>query len=119
MDPEDLVYDILQGMGEKTKEQTKDQQEASEIQVTLQQVLNEPMDLDEMICRSICTIENDELRKRLANQIILVGGPCKSHKMIEMLEQTVISKMQARFDETIERVEVILCNIQQQQAYLL
>lgn len=39
--------------------------------------------------------------------------------MIEMLEQSVISKMQARFDDTIERVEVILCNIQQQQSYLI
>ena len=77
------------------------------------------MDLDEMICRSIMTIENDELRKRLANQIILVGGPCKSNKMIEMLEQSVISKMHAKFDTSIERCEVILCNIQQQQAYLL
>lgn len=64
-----------------------------------------------MICRSICAIESEELRKRLANQIILVGGPCKSPKMIECLEQAVISKMQARFDETIDRCEVILCNI--------
>lgn len=72
-----------------------------------------------MICRSICSIENQELRKRLANSIILAGGPCKSYKMIEMLEQSVISKMTARFDDSIERVEVILCNIQQQQAYLL
>jgi actin-related protein len=44
------------------------------------------MDLDEMICRSICSIESEELRKRLANQIILVGGPAKSPKMIETLE---------------------------------
>ena len=37
MDPEDLVYDILQGMGDKDKttQMAKDQQEANEIQVTL------------------------------------------------------------------------------------
>ena len=77
------------------------------------------MDLDEMICRSICSIDSQDLRRRLANQIILTGGPCKTKKMIEVLEEAVISKMQARFDDTIERVEVILCNIQQQQVYLL
>jgi actin-related protein len=69
------------------------------------------MDVDEMICRSICSIESQDLRKRLANQIVLVGGPCRSPKIIEILEQACISKMQARFDDTIERVEVILCNI--------
>ena len=58
-DMEDIIYDILQGMGNAS--QSKDQssiQEANEIQVTLQQVLNEPMDVDEMICRSICSIES-------------------------------------------------------------
>jgi actin-related protein len=45
------------------------------------------MDLDEMICRSICSVENQELRKKLATQIILVGGPCKAKKMIETLEE--------------------------------
>jgi hypothetical protein len=42
----------------------------------------------------------------------LAGGPSKSQKFIELLEQSVISKMTARFDDTIERVEVILCNVQ-------
>mmetsp|Transcript_10274 Transcript_10274/g.15636 ORF Transcript_10274/g.15636 Transcript_10274/m.15636 type:complete len:161 (+) Transcript_10274:1620-2102(+) len=77
------------------------------------------MDLDEMICRSICTIECQDLRNRLANAIILVGGPSKSHKMIEMVEEAVISRMKSMYDETIERVEVVLCNIQQLAAHLL
>jgi len=71
------------------------------------------MDLDEMICRSICAIENPDLRKSLANNIILAGGPSKSQKFIETLEQSVMTKMLG-FDDTIERVEVILCNVQQQ-----
>jgi hypothetical protein len=66
VDPEDIIYDILQSMGNGQKDNST-LQEANEIQVTLQQVLNEPMDVDEMICRSICSIESQELRKRLAN----------------------------------------------------
>lgn len=87
IDPEDVVYDILQSMGNTA--QTKDVasvQEANDIQVTLQQVMNEPMDVDEMICRSICSIESPELRKRLSNNIVLVGGVCRVPKIIEILE---------------------------------
>lgn len=104
LDPEDLIYDILQSMGTQTKDHAEGEQ------INLQQVLNEPMDLDEMICRSICAIENPELRKSLANNIILAGGPAKSQKFIETLEQSVMTKMLG-FDDTIERVEVILCNV--------
>ena len=46
-------------MNDKNQQQAKDLQEANEIQVTMQQALNEPIDLDEMICRSIMTIDND------------------------------------------------------------
>lgn len=81
-----------------TDQQKREVQDAQEVQVNVQQVYNEPMDLDEMVCRSLCSIENPELRKRLANLIILVGGPCRTNKMIEVFEQTIISKMHAQFD---------------------
>ena len=35
----------------------------------------------------------------------------KSKKIIETLEEQVISKMKSLFDDTIERVEVVLCNL--------
>jgi hypothetical protein len=40
----------------------KDLQEASLINVNLYDVQNEVMDIDEMVCRSIFSVENQELR---------------------------------------------------------
>ena len=39
--------------------------------------------------------------------------------MIESMEEQVLNKMKSVFDETIERVEVVLCNIQHLQSHLL
>jgi actin-related protein len=44
------------------------------------------MDLDEMVCRSICSFDNLDQRKRFATSIILVGGPFKAKRMIEVFE---------------------------------
>ena len=35
-------------------------------EVSAHQAMQEAMDLDEIICRSICSVENPETRKRLA-----------------------------------------------------
>ena len=76
--------------------------------------MQEAMDLDEIICRSICTVDNTETRKRLAAQIILVGGVAKSDKFVEWLEDNVFLKIrERRFDESINSVEVQLVNLQQ------
>ena len=69
--------------------------------------MQEAMDLDEIICRSICSVENTETRKRLAAQIILVGGVAKTDKFVEWLEDNVFLKIrERRFDEAINSVEV-------------
>ena len=60
--------------------------------VSQYQKMQEPMDLDEMICRSICTIENAETRKRLANSIIVIGGVAKTRKLTDSLEEAVMDR---------------------------
>lgn len=50
------------------------------------------MDLDEMICKSICSIDNQEIRRKMANQIILVGGVTKTKKFIDSLEEAVMDR---------------------------
>lgn len=69
------------------------------------------MDLDEMICRSICTIDNLDIRKKLANQIILIGGGSKIRKITDSLEEAVMDRFTSGFDNTIERVNVELYNV--------
>lgn len=65
-------------------------------------VMQEAMNLEEMICRSICSIDNSETRKRLASQIILVGGVVKTDKFFEWLEETVFLKIrEPHFDDSI------------------
>ncbi len=71
------------------------------------------MDLDEMICRSICTIENSDIRKKLANSIILIGGGSKIRKFTDSLEEAVMDRFTTGFDNTIERVNVEVYNVQQ------
>ena len=76
------------------------------------------MDLDEMICRSICTIENPDVRKKLANSIVLIGGVSKTRKISDSVEEAVMDRFISGFDNTIERVNVELVNIQQNAQYL-
>lgn len=72
------------------------------------------MDLDEMICRSICSVESADTRKKLASQIILVGGVAKTDKLVERLVQEVENRFQEpHFDDSIENIEVLLVNLQQ------
>ena len=60
------------------------------------------MNLDEMICRSICSVDNSETTKRLASQIILVGEVAKIDKFFEWLEETVFLKIrEPKFDDSI------------------
>jgi len=74
------------------------------------------MDLDEIICQSICAVESADMRKRLASQIVLVGGVAKSEKLVDWLEDNIFNKIRsADFDDSIECVEIIMVNLQQQQ----
>jgi actin-related protein len=64
-----------------------------------------------MICKSICSNENAEQRKRLANTIILVGGTTKIASFVDTLEDSLINRFSMPgYDQEIDRVEVILIN---------
>lgn len=81
---------------------------------------DEAMDLDEMICRSICAVDSVDVRKRLASQIVLCGGGAKTAGLVEWLEDTVFAKIrEKRFDDSIESVEVLLVNLQHQQQVII
>lgn len=72
----------------------------------------DPVDLDEMICKSICTIENPDVRKKLANSIVLIGGVSKTRKFTDSLEEAVMDRFTSGYDNSIERVNVELYNVQ-------
>lgn len=76
------------------------------------QKMNEPMDLDEMICRSICSTESGDIRKKMANSIILIGGMSKVRKLTDSLEEAVMDRFTSGYDASIERVNVEQYNVQ-------
>jgi hypothetical protein len=64
------------------------------------------MNIEDIICQSIMSINNPELRKKLSNSIILVGGSSKFKGMIDYLEDRLIDKITTQ-DQEIDRVEII------------
>ena len=60
----------------------------------------------DMICQSIMSVPSCEMRKKLANSILLVGGSVKFKGMIDYLEDRLIDKLTV-LDNQIDRVEVI------------
>jgi hypothetical protein len=64
------------------------------------------LSVEDMICQSIISVANPELRKRLANAILLVGGGVKFKGMIDFLEDRLIDKL-TTLDNEIDRVEII------------
>jgi len=57
-------------------------------------------------------VESPEIRKKLASNIILVGGVAKTDKFVEWLEDSVFNRIRStEYDDTIECVEVILVNL--------
>ena len=61
--------------------------------------------LDDLICQSLMKVKNKELRKKLANSIMLVGGTSKLKGFIDFLEERLINKL-SELDNEIERVEI-------------
>jgi len=59
-----------------------------------------------MICSSIMSINNPELRKKIANQILITGGGCKLKGLVDYIEDRLIDKL-TELDPGIERIEVI------------
>lgn len=64
-----------------------------------------------MICRSICTVDSVDVRKKLANSIVLIGGVSKTRKISDSVEEAVMDRFTSGFDNTIERVNVELVNV--------
>ena len=62
--------------------------------------------IDDLICQSLMNISSQELRKKIANAIILVGGSSKIKGLIDYLEDRLINKL-SLLDNEIERVEII------------
>ena len=61
--------------------------------------------IDDLICQSLMKVKNKELRKKLANSIMLVGGTAKMKGLIDILEDRLINKL-SELDNEIERVEI-------------
>ena len=61
--------------------------------------------IDDLICQSLMKVKNKELRKKLANSIMLVGGTAKLKGFIDFLEDKLINKL-SEMDNEIERVEI-------------
>ena len=59
-----------------------------------------------MICSSIMSLSNGELRKKIANQILITGGGCKMKGFVDYIEDKLIDKL-SELDPLIERIEVI------------
>jgi actin-related protein len=62
--------------------------------------------LEDMICQSIMSVNNPEMRKKLANCIILVGGGSKFKGIVDFIEDRLIDKL-TTYDKEIDRVEII------------
>jgi hypothetical protein len=52
--------------------------------------LREPTDLDQLICKAICSFPLPEVRKKLANSIILVGGYMNTKYFVDTLEDQLL-----------------------------
>ena len=61
--------------------------------------------IDDLICQSLMKVTNKDLRKKLANSIMLVGGTAKLKGFIDFLEDRLINKL-SELDNEIERVEI-------------
>lgn len=66
----------------------------------------ECISLDDMICQSIMAVPSSEMRRKLANSILLVGGSVKFKGMIDYLEDRLIDKL-TQLDNQIDRIEII------------
>ena len=62
--------------------------------------------LDSLICQSLMNIQSQELRKKLTNAIILVGGCAKIKGFVDYLEDRLINQLPL-LDNEIERVMII------------
>ena len=112
-DPEDAIEDLINDLINDRKDEVqginfnsdKFQSNSKTYKMSLDD-MNEFISLDEMIAKSIMSIHNPELRKRMANSIILTGGGSKIPYLVSYLEEKLISKL-TEMDSQIERVEIL------------
>jgi len=63
-------------------------------------------DLDHLICFSISQVSELEVRKKMANLILICGGGCQVEETVEEFEDRLINTF-ALYDPNIDRVEVL------------
>ena len=68
--------------------------------------MNKPTNLEELICGSLMKVDDPELRKRLANSILLIGGSSKFKDFMDTLEEKLVERL-SEFTNNIDRVEVV------------
>ncbi|KAL4510469.1 hypothetical protein ABPG72_004623 [Tetrahymena utriculariae] len=94
---------------EQIEEQKKQElQQQQTYKLTEDELLNPytMVNLEDIISQSIANVKDPELRKKLANHILIIGGTSQTSKMVEELEDRLIEKI-SQYDYNIERVEVI------------
>ena len=83
----------------------KDELKNNENNITYENLWDLNYGIDDLICQSLMKVSNKELRKKLANSIMLVGGTSKLKGFIDFLEDRLINKL-SELDNEIERVEI-------------
>ena len=84
-------------------EDEKDKEKDNEI--NYENIWDISIGIDDLICQSLMKVKNKELRKKLANSIMLVGGTGKLKGLIDFLEDKLINKL-SEMDNEIERVNI-------------
>ena len=83
----------------------KEELKNNENKLTYENLWDLNFGIDDLICQSLMSVSNKDLRKKLANSIMLVGGTSKLKGFIDFLEDRLINKL-SELDNEIERVEI-------------
>ena len=87
------------------KEEKDDIKNEKENKINYENLWDLNYGIDDLICQSLMSVQNKDLRKKLANSIMLVGGTSKLKGFIDFLEDRLINKL-SELDNEIERVEI-------------
>ncbi len=68
--------------------------------------MNKAMSVAEMIIKSIMKVEDLEMRQKISNAILLVGGGTKFRDLMDVMEERLVEKL-SEFSNNIDRVEVV------------
>ena len=83
----------------------KEELKNNENKITYENLWDLNFGIDDLICQSLMSVSNKDLRKKLANSIMLVGGTSKLKGFLDFLEDRLINKL-SELDNEIERVEI-------------